>query len=50
VIISPRLWFEGERSLETLMGEDTVSRLYGMTRGDFIKMMGQDYRRVKSIP
>ena len=50
VIISSRLWFEGERSLETLMGEDTVSRLYGMTRGDFIKMMGLDYRRVKSIP
>jgi len=50
VIISSRLEFEGERSLETLMGEDTVSRLYGMTRGDFIKMKGQDYRRVKAIP
>jgi len=50
VIISSRLEFEGERSLETLMGEDTVSRLYGMTRGDFIEMEGQDYRRVKAIP
>lgn len=50
VIISSRLEFEGERSLETLMGEDTVSRLYGMTRGEFIRMKGQDYRRLKSIP
>jgi len=50
VIISSRLEFEGERSLQTLMGEDTVSRLYGMTRGDFIKMKGRDYRRLKAIP
>ncbi|MBA7625032.1 hypothetical protein ES703_32453 [subsurface metagenome] len=50
VIISSRLEFEGERSLRTLMGEDTVSRLYGMTRGEFIKMKGQDYRRLKGIP
>ncbi len=50
VIISSRLEFEGERSLVTLMGEDTVSRLYGMTRGEFIRMKGQDYRRLKGIP
>jgi len=50
VIISSRLEFEGERSLETLMGEDTVSRLYGMTRGEFIEMEGKDYRRLKGIP
>ena len=50
VIISSRLEFEGERSLETLMGVDAVSRLYGMTRGEFVKMKGQDYRRVKAIP
>ena len=50
VIISSRLEFEGERSLLTLMGEDTVSRLYGMTRGEFIRMKGQDYRRLKAIP
>ena len=50
VIISSRLWFEGERSLVSLMGEDTVSRLYGMTRGDFIRMKGKDYRRVNAIP
>ena len=50
VIISSRLEFEGERSLETLMGEDTVSRLYGMTRGEFIEMEGKDYRRLKAIP
>jgi len=50
VIISSRLEFEGERSLKTLMGEDTVSRLYGMTRGEFIEMEGKDIRRVKGIP
>lgn len=50
VIISSRLEFEGERSLETLMGVDTVSRLYGMTRGEFIEMEGKDYRRLKGIP
>jgi len=49
VIVSSRLEFEGERSLETLMGEDTVSRLYGMTRGEFIRMKGQDYRRLKGV-
>lgn len=49
VIMSSRLEFEGERSLESLMGEDTVSRLYGMTRGQFIKMKGLDYRRLKGI-
>ena len=50
LVISSRLEFEGERSLETLMGVDTVSRLYGMTRGEFIRMKGQDYRRLKAIP
>lgn len=50
VIISSRLEFEGERSLETLMGVDTVSRLYGMSRGEFIEMEGNDYRRLKGIP
>ncbi len=49
VIISSRLEFEGERSLETLMHQDTVSRLYGMTRGKFVKMRGQDYRKLKGI-
>jgi len=50
VVISSRLEFEGERSLVTLMGVDTVSRLYGMTRGEFIRMKGLDYRRLKAIP
>lgn len=50
VIISSRLEFEGDHSLTTLMGVDTVSRLYGMTRGQFINMKGQDYRRLKGIP
>lgn len=49
VIISSRLEFEGEHSLETLMHEDTVSRLSGMTRGQFIKMGGKDYRKLKGI-
>ena len=49
VVISSRLEFKGERSLETLMGEDTVSRLYGMTRGEFIRMKGEDYRRIKGV-
>lgn len=49
VIISSRLWFEGRNSLIELMGEDTVSRLYGMTRGNFVRMTGQDYRRLKAV-
>ncbi|MBA7545218.1 hypothetical protein ES705_37583 [subsurface metagenome] len=49
VIISSRLEFEGEHSLESLMGEDTISRLYGMTKGQFIKMKGPDYRKLKGI-
>lgn len=49
VIISSRLRFEGEHSLVELMGEDTVSRLYGMVHGQFIEMTGQDYRRLKAI-
>jgi hypothetical protein len=32
-----------------LMGEDTVSRLYGMTHGEVIEMTGQDYRKLKAI-
>jgi len=50
VIISSRLEFEGERSLKTLVGVDTVSRLYGMTRGEYIEMKGIDYRRLKGTP
>lgn len=50
VIISTRLDFEGERSLTTLMGVDTVSRLYGMARGDYITMKGMDYRKLKGVP
>lgn len=50
VIVSSRLEFEGPRSLTTLMGEDTVSRLYGMTRGNFLRMTGPDYRKLKAVP
>jgi hypothetical protein len=32
------------------MGEDTVDRLYGMTRGEGSEMTGKSYRREKNIP
>lgn len=50
VIVSSRLDIEGARSLTTLMGEDTVSRLYGMTRGNILRMAGPDYRKLKAVP
>lgn len=50
VIITSRLPLEGENSLEQLMGEDTVDRLYGMTRGNFAEMLGKSYRIEKGIP
>ena len=49
VIVSSRLEFEGEHSLETLMHVDTVSRLYGMAGGQFVRMKGVDYRKLKGI-
>lgn len=42
VIISSRLELS---DLETLMGEDTVDRLYGMVRGEMIVLKGTSYRR-----
>jgi DNA replication protein DnaC len=50
VIITSRLPLDGENSLEQLMGEDTVDRLYGMTRGNFSEMLGKSYRIEKGIP
>lgn len=50
VIITSRLPLEGGNSLEELMGEDTVDRLYGMTRGEVTEMTGKSYRRSKQIP
>ena len=50
VIITSRLPLEGANSLEELMGEDTVDRLYGMTRGEVTEMTGGSYRRSKQIP
>lgn len=50
VIITSRLPLEGDNSLEQLMGEDTVDRLYGMTRGEVTEMTGKSYRREKEIP
>ena len=50
VIITSRLPLDGENSLEQLMGEDTVDRLYGMTRGNFAEMLGKSYRIEKGIP
>lgn len=50
VIITSRLPFEGEDSLEELMGRDTVDRLYGMTGGKIVEMTGRSYRRINDIP
>jgi len=50
VIITSRLQLEGDDSLEKLMGEDTVDRLYGMTRGEITEMTGQSYRSERGIP
>lgn len=50
VIITSRLPLEGGNSLAELMGEDTVDRLYGMTRGEVTEMTGVSYRRSKQIP
>ncbi len=50
VIISSRLQLEGADSLEELMGEDTVDRLFGMTRGMPIIMTGSSYRRRNAVP
>lgn len=49
VLFSCRLPLEGESSLEQLMGEDTVDRLYGMTGGRYETLEGQSYRRVKGV-
>ncbi len=50
VIMTSRLPLEGDNSLEQLMGEDTVDRLYGMCRGEVTEMTGKSYRREKEIP
>lgn len=42
VVISSRL---DMGALEELMGEDTVDRLYGMTRGEILEIKGSSYRR-----
>lgn len=42
IIISTRI---GMEELEGLMGEDTVDRLYGMSRGKFLEFTGTSYRR-----
>lgn len=50
VIISSRLRLEGSNSLVSLMGVDTVDRLYGMAHGLLIEMVGQSYRRRNATP
>lgn len=50
VLISSRRPLEGDNSLEELMGVDTVDRLYGMTRGQMVKMKGPSYRRREAVP
>jgi len=49
IVMSCRLPLEGENSLEKLMGEDTVDRLYGMTHGHIETLKGQSYRRIKGV-
>lgn len=50
VVVTSRLSLAGRGSLEQLMGEDTVDRLVGMTRGQVIDMTGPSYRRRKLVP
>ncbi len=45
VIITSRLPLDGPNSLEEVMGEDTVDRVYGMVRGKRLKMKGLSFRR-----
>ena len=45
MIITSNLPLEGRNSLEQLMGEATVSRLIGMSRGNYFKLKGEDFRR-----
>ena len=49
VVMSCRLPLEGSNSLEHLMGEDTVDRLYGMTGGHYETLSGESYRRRKRV-
>ena len=50
VVMTSRLQLEGKNSLEELMGVDTVDRLYGMTRGEMVRMSGESYRRRQAVP
>ncbi len=50
VFITSNLPLEGQNSLEQLMGEATVSRLIGMTRGNYFKLKGEDFRRREKMP
>ena len=50
VIITSNLPLEGENSLEQLMGEAAVSRLIGMSRGNYFKLQGEDFRRRQKKP
>jgi DNA replication protein DnaC len=46
VVMTCRLLLD---SLAELMGEDTVDRLYGMTRGQIETLTGESYRKLKKI-
>lgn len=50
VVISSNLPVEGANSLKQLMGETTVDRLVGMTRGKIIRLKGESYRQLTKQP
>ena len=50
VFLTSNLPLEGDKSLEELMGSATVSRLIGMSRGQYYELRGDDYRRRKLVP
>ena len=50
VFLTSNLPLEGANSLEGLMGSATVSRLIGMSRGQYYELRGDDYRRRKLVP
>ncbi len=50
LIITSNKPLEGEDSLEDLMGKSTVSRLIGMSRGNYFKLTGKDWRKEHKVP
>jgi DNA replication protein DnaC len=50
VVLNTRLSLQSEGGLKTLMGVDTVDRLYGMCQGKVVEITGTSYRRLHKIP